>query len=213
MKCLGAGEKVWARPPPREGSLPGGGCWHWRCTEWVLLAGQGPQRGKWALRVEGRSEGPAEDLAPSPPLWVLPPDFLETAAGDLACTFAELAMFSLQLKVTMFPSGRRLPLPGRVDWFRAQEGYTAPTAAPSVSNHRWAHGCRIRDARWWEPTVYFLKTSHRQGSKHPPRVTHPPSPDTLTHTQFTQNHSTGEQRVFTRCRLHAPLSWQKQNTG
>lgn len=140
-----------------------------------------------------------------PVVRVLPPDFLKTELRVLACTFAELGTFFFQLRVTMFPSGWRLPLPGEsglVSSPRTSCYSQQPTGFPITDELTGvARGCGIKDGRRRKPTANFLKTPRCQGSEHPPRVTHAPPPDTLTHTHthFTQNHSTGEQRVFTQC--------------
>lgn len=165
--------------------------------------------------MEGCGEVPTEDLPPSPARSLgaeeargagAPSRFSENrAAGGLACTFAELGTFFFQLRVTMFPSGWRLPLPGEsglVSSPRTSCYSQQPTGFPITDELTGvARGCGIKDGRRRKPTANFLKTPRCQGSEHPPRVTHAPPPDTLTHTHthFTQNHSTGEQRVFTQC--------------
>lgn len=122
-----------------------------------------------------------------PVVRVLPPDFLKTELRGSRLHLCGTGYFFFQLRVTMFPSGWRLPLPGKKwTWFRAQERHTTLSAAHWVSNHRRAHGCSSwmwnQDGRR-QPPQGFLKTPRCQGSEHPPHVSHMPHPQTHSLTR------------------------------
>lgn len=178
---------------------------------------RGAAGGAEAAEVEVSSEGgrlrevPTEDLLPSPARSPggrargagAPPGFSENrAAGGLACTFAELGtFFFFQLRVTMFPSGG-CPCQGKRTGFEPKNVMLhcqPPTGFPITDELTGvARGCGIKDGRL-KPTANFPPSLSRFRA---PTACHTcPPPDTLTHTHthFTQNHSTGEQRVFTQC--------------